>query len=92
LENARCRAGLLLSHHRAIVLDAFSARGADHPQKHGLLRNRVPAMKPAESAKQAQKSQNESSVCPYILDKSKADINIIRYLAISRRPQKGNMS
>jgi hypothetical protein len=49
-------------------------------------------MKPAESAKQqAQKSQNESYVCPYILEKSKADINIIRYLAISHRPQKGNM-
>jgi hypothetical protein len=25
------------------VLDAFAAGGANHPQKHGLLRNRVPA-------------------------------------------------
>jgi hypothetical protein len=49
-------------------------------------------MKPAESAKQqAQKSQNESYVCPYILEKSKADINIIRHLAIRPRPQRGNM-
>src|ERR1700680_326163 len=40
---------------------------------------------------QTEKSQNASYVCPYILEKIKADINNIRYLSIRPRPQRGNM-
>src|ERR1700680_3541366 len=38
---------------------------------------------------QTEKSQNASYVCPYILEKIKADINNIRYLSIRPPPPKG---